>query len=115
MRARIRHRKGAKRKFSTSPKEKPSQSRAAVPRLLKVMVKPDGSNHDYDERGISLPEGLPGAGGKKPDYHPDNQGCYDDVDVGVLLPDEPGVSCYCLRALRQPMCDHIWHLVAGTS
>ena len=77
------------------------------------MVKPDGSNHDYDERGISLTEGLPGAGGEKPDYHSDNQGRYDDV--GVLLPDEPSVSCYCFHALHRRYVTIIWHLVAGAS
>lgn len=40
MEAKSQHRKGAKRKFKTNPKENPFQSLAAVPRLLKVMVKP---------------------------------------------------------------------------
>jgi len=40
IKANSQHKKGAKRKFSTSPEEKPFQSLAAVAKLLKVMVKP---------------------------------------------------------------------------
>jgi len=40
MKANSQHKKGAKKKFNTSPKKKPFQSLTAVAKLLKVMVKP---------------------------------------------------------------------------